>query len=534
MNKCHRIIGYIILVAMYVLAIVNIAFATSIILPGEDDFIKNADRIVMGTVSAITSYDTTDGLRTVIDITVSDPIKGGGIPGDTLAVRELGGKVNNNVMFIPGSPNYHVGERVMVIAKLRPDGSYRTSLMDAGRIPVLPDGVAKSTSATDDVLSKFKDAVAARVNATKTELKKLPATAKAESLAVVPAPLSGPAESQTEFRFMTDPPSRWMNQPISVYGDPIGDSKLGYAPSHTAMLAGFAAWSGAGQVDFSFKGDQPAVGYACQPGKLIVQFRDVKNDIEAPNGCSGVLAIGGFCDGGMLNGIYNISAGALVFADGWENCDFWNADNVTEVMTHELGHTLGLAHSCESTDKICDSAHSAATMNWMAHFDGRKNGLKDYDKGAIAALYGARSGTPTPVGSSTPVATATPTPTAKPNPTTTAPSPFYQVQSLSLTGSLNANNTGYLSVKMVVNETIVKGNIMVLLFNGGLNKYQSYSNMSNAQINGNQITFRINNVQANSISTNSKAYVIVGSKIGVSDVTCVAKPGPNTLLVTCK
>ncbi|MBY0277304.1 thrombospondin type 3 repeat-containing protein [Candidatus Binatia bacterium] len=69
-------------------------------------------------------------------------------------------------------------------------------------------------------------------------------------------------------------------------------------------------------------------------------------------------------------------------------------------------------------------------MYWMAHFDGRGAGLKDYDHGAIAYLYddgGAASPTPGPTAKPTPAPTAkpAPTPTAKPaaTPTPLAPTP---------------------------------------------------------------------------------------------------------------
>src|SRR5690606_24871871 len=66
---------------------------------------------------------------------------------------------------------------------------------------------------------------------------------------------------------------------------------------------------------------------------------------------------------------------------------------------------------------------SDATMYWMAHFDGRGAGLKDYDHGAVAYLYddGGAAPTPGPTAKPTPAPTAKPAPTPTPRPAATPP-----------------------------------------------------------------------------------------------------------------
>ena len=482
-----------------------------------ESFVDQADVVVTGKVTDITSYKTDQGIKTLIGIAVSDNIKG--VTNNRVEVREVGGKVGDQIEWIAGSPEYKVGEKVTVLLKRNADGSLRTHLLDNGRIPATTTGTANTLFGT---VPSFKAKVLSNILQRKTELKKAPQPL-ALGLMVSPAPLSGPAESLTEFRFMTDPPSRWLNSPVSVYGDPAGDVKYGPAESQRSVKDATTSWSSAGNVTFQYSGDTPAVGYTCVPDKLLVQFRDVKNDIEDPNQCSGVLAIGGFCSGAIINGKYKITGGAVVFNNGWEGCSFWNPDNITEVMTHEFGHAIGLSHSAESGQPITKYTEEAL-MYFSAHFDGRRNGLKDYDRGAVAALYGPSQGVPTPT--RTPNPTPTIIPTSKPTPTpintqtpTNTASPFYEVSSLLMSVSYTS-----VSIKLIIDsEQIDKTKPQLILYSNDNKKAVLLTTVSNVQTVKNQLTFRASPVPSKFITTNMSVAVITGKRIALVDLTCNLK-----------
>lgn len=516
-EKTARVIGLSI-VALIIILWASYVLASTVVLPPADIFIDQADVVARGKVASITSFKTDDGLRTLIDIDVDEQIKG--VTGKRLQIREIGGKVGNEILWISGSPEYKVGDKVTVLLKRQPDGSLRTHLLDNGRIPVQPAGTANALFGRQ---LTYKEVVDIKIDARKKELKSAPQPL-ALGLMVQPAPLSGPAESLTEFRFMTDPPSRWLNNPVAVYGDPAGDVKYGPVESQRSVKDATESWSSAGNVTFQYTGDTPAVGYTCVPDKLLVQFRDVKNDIEDPNQCSGVLAIGGFCGGAIINGKYKITGGAVVFNNGWEGCSFWNPDNITEVMTHEFGHAIGLSHSAESGQPTTQYTQDA-TMYYSAHFDGRRNGLKDYDRGAVAALYGPNQGIPTPTRTPEPTPSPTFIPTPKPTSTPvstqtpTNTSPFYEVSSL-----LMGVNYTSASVKLIIDsEQIDKTKPQLILYSNDTKKVILLTIVSNVQAVKNQLTFRASPVPSKFITTNMSVAVITGKRLALVDLTCIPK-----------
>jgi hypothetical protein len=159
------------------------------------------------------------------------------------------------------------------------------------------------------------------------------------------------------------------------------------------VSSAMAAWSTAGSsLTLVDGGAAVRARFQACDGQSTIQFNDPFGEIGAPTNCGGVLAIGGYCTTDSSTSdvdaatFLRITEGDLTINDGFAGCRYWNATNLAEVITHELGHTLGLGHSSENSHEP-NPALKEATMFYLAHFDGRGAALRADDIAGIQALY---------------------------------------------------------------------------------------------------------------------------------------------------
>jgi Fibronectin type III domain/Matrixin len=157
--------------------------------------------------------------------------------------------------------------------------------------------------------------------------------------------------------------------------------KYTYAGTTTATTA-FSDFDGINAVVFSdFQSDIPDGDFDCEEG--------------------GVVALGGpwFDENerGTFKGTtYLPIAGADIVINDNTQCFFQDNPKVAEeVLAHELGHTLGLGHSCNS-ESACNASATLnnALMRWNVHDDGRGAALQNDDRAGIAKLYQPAATTP--------------------------------------------------------------------------------------------------------------------------------------------
>jgi hypothetical protein len=148
-------------------------------------------------------------------------------------------------------------------------------------------------------------------------------------------------------------------------------------------------------------------GLAREDGQNAVLFGDPNGEISGTFDCGagGTLAIGGFHSAGVagsFNGkeYYRITEGDVVLQNGIE-CNDRSAgagifdDFIRKILGHELGHTLGIAHSSENADETSLELRRAL-MYYRIRLDGTGPILYPDDVAALQALYRRTTTTPPP------------------------------------------------------------------------------------------------------------------------------------------
>lgn len=412
------------------------AAGTTFVVMDEPTLVRSSSVVLIGTITALESGVTAsdNAIYTYVHVQPERIIKGA-VGLDPLVLREPGGVVGDERQVIFGSPEFWVGERTLLFLSRNADGTLQTNSLAMGKFTLGVDASGHATAVRDLGLgaSLLIPETGAIVDAPRETHRFLPMLKRVQRLAraerpvrrqdepivAVPTELTDTSTRfQDAFTFLSNPPARWFQpdsgEAVGFYMDYTGDRTLGFTSSLAAIDSSFAAWSTVPSSSLVLQDlgtTAPAAFSPCDMNRIT--FNDPYNEITDPSGCSGILAVGGYCNGGattVVNGttFKQIVVGKLTFNNGWGSCWFWNQCNMAEVATHEIGHTIGFGHSSDSS----------ATMAAYAHFDGRCASLRADDIAALGAAY-PRSGTPAPSPTPTSIPTATRTPTALPTATPT-------------------------------------------------------------------------------------------------------------------
>lgn len=345
-----------------------------------------SEAIVTGTVAASVPRKI-DG-RFVTETTVEvDHVYKGAVDGMRVTVTTPGGRVGDEGVVVFGAPTFDAGESVLLFLHEAANGEVRTTGLALGayRLGTAPDGslVATRSVPTRDVRA-FDD---------------LAALASSQAL-VDPGSTIGattPDAPSAQFTFLGNPPSRWFQVDsgqtvrLSVAN---ADAHLGASASNAIVDAALAAWTNVATAKIvlarSSGGStgKSIVSGVCD-GRSTVQFNDPAHEIDALVSCAGVLAVGGFCVKGspsVSNGrtFAHISEGDLTVADGAGAC--FSQIGLDEIVTHEVGHVIGLGHSSMNPNER-NPTLSDATMYFLAHLDGRGASLRADDIAGVSAIY---------------------------------------------------------------------------------------------------------------------------------------------------
>jgi hypothetical protein len=344
--------------------------------------------IVTGTVTA--TQPRRIGTRIVTETTVAvDRVYKGAIDGMTVTVTTPGGQVDDERAVVFGAPSFVPDETVLLFLQASPRGEVRTTALALGayHLEAAVDGTVLATRMVPTRETRRLDEIAATAQALGDPGSALGTGADASDTSVT-----------AEFTFLGSPPGRWFQADTGQtvrYAVANADVQLGVAVSNDVVDAALAAWTDVPTASIVLErggsaSTGPSVAGGHCDGKSVVQFNDPESEIGSLNNCTGILAVGGFCTKGTT-GVFNgqtfgrISEGDLTVNNGLADC-FPRRSDYEEIVTHEIGHTIGLGHSSENPNEP-DPVLRDATMYFLAHLDGRGASLRSDDVAGVSFIY---------------------------------------------------------------------------------------------------------------------------------------------------
>ena len=444
--------------------------ASTFIMPTDDELLGKSELVVVATVQFADAAPTA---RPATDYTLEiTRVVKGYVPANIVIVRELGGLAvdRSSALMVHGAARLAVGEEYLLFLEPRDQGLFRVMDLGLGAFrhnratglaerflgtarllerPGDPKAAERARSGQPRRFDGFVGALEQRTRGHQLTSDYFVSAAEARNLT------SGLVSDREAFNLTRSPegvppnacptnagsPVRWQQfdsgDPVLVFanqGGQVGVPGGGFTQIQNAVAA-WNAVAGA-QTSLAYGGTTPVdTAIAGQDLLNTIAFEDPNDQVagsypSAQSGAVSVTLVWFQCNvHAFLGGVaHTLLEAGIVTQDGTGSF-FFDGVNFGEVMAHELGHLLGLAHSCgDPVTGPCTGAEGDALMRAFPHDDGRGPSIRADDRAGLQALYGVATG-------------------PGPNPPTALSAEVTSTTSLELTWSDNSSNENGFSVE---------------------------------------------------------------------------------------
>jgi hypothetical protein len=336
----------------------------------DAELIRGASRVVRGLVTGTRTERGPRGrIYTITTVAVLEDFSG--VDEPTIEIRELGGRIGGEFMYVGGAVRYEPGSEIVVCLERGRDGALRSAAMGFSKFDVMraPDGdallrrnvadtvVVGGAQPTSPRLSTFRQ-LAEQVRGVRAAAPARAPSAQADAVVSQPFTLLDfgagigarwtEADSGTAVRWYID-----SSAPAPVAGDASAELQTALAawtnPAEASIVLTHAGFTDQTPSGFPWSSIGPAG---------VVFFEDPEEDISGS-----VLAVGGgwgtdAYEGGVVNGVpFKRFLGGFVILQNAVDLplNYRQTRDFTRVLEHEVGHGIGLGHT-QTNGSVADPA----------------------------------------------------------------------------------------------------------------------------------------------------------------------------------